>query len=253
MSGFKPQYPPQTGRYVVRVKSGGGWKGFDTARFHISVGQGYHEGAKFAATMAWARQRFARVMICVNDTLQRHNYLFTDMEKTTAFKLAQVEGAEWIDRNRKAFADLPHVELYHWEHWRNHPDYARQYDRINQDYQAGRPIRQRIDDEVMVFWRRRQKNGLVEAHRLGAFQKHSTAYLIEECSAFRVMFEQDEAVDIYPGSVLLPCALFKNEGTLGKHGFTRIDFSLNKNFQFQMSPTPSGTVPHKVASGQSML
>ncbi|NJN46011.1 MAG: tRNA-dependent cyclodipeptide synthase [Candidatus Competibacteraceae bacterium] len=241
MSGFKHQYPPQTGHYAVKVKRGNSWKEFASARFHISVGQPYHEGEKFAATMAWAKRRFEQVIICVNDTLQRHNYHFNGMEETAALELAQVRGNEWIDRNSRAFSNVPHVELYRWEHWRNHPDYACQYDKINQQYQAGRPIRKAIDDEVMLFWQRRQKNGLVAAHRLGAFQHYSTQYLIEECAAFCVMFQQDEAVDVYPGSVLLPCALFKNESSLGKHGFTRIDFSRNKDFQPHRCPTPQQT------------
>ncbi len=241
MSNFNNQYPPQTGRYAVKVKSGGGWKGFDTARFHISVGQDYHEGEKFAVTMAWAKSRFTRIMICVNDTLQRHNYCFAGSETGPAFIRAQMEGDQWIDRNHSAFADLSNVELYRWEHWRSHPAYANEYNEINRQYQEGRPIRQAIDNEVMLFWRRRQNSSLVEAHRLGAFQKYSTRYLIEECSAFRVMFQQDEAVDVYPGSVLLPCALFKNEGTLGKHGFTRIDFSHNKHFQHRMCRIPART------------
>lgn len=191
--------------------------------------------------MAWAKSRFTRIMICVNDTLQRHNDRFDGIEEVPAFIRAQMEGDRWIERNHSAFADLPNVELYRWEHWRNHPAYANEYNDINRQYQEGRAIRQAIDNEVMLFWKRRQKNGLVDAHCLSMFQLYSTQYLIEECSAFRVMFQQDEAVDVYPGSVLLPCALFKNEGTLGKHGFTRIDFSRNKQFQPQMAPASQQT------------
>ena len=77
MSGSKAtQYPPQDGAYAVKVKNGAGWNAFDTARLQISVGQPYHEGDKLAATADWVRHRFGRVIVCVNDTLQRFNHAF---------------------------------------------------------------------------------------------------------------------------------------------------------------------------------
>jgi len=67
MSDFN--YPPQTGEYKVMVKSGAAWRDYDTARLEISVGQPYHEGAKFEATVDWVKHRFSHSIVSVNDTL----------------------------------------------------------------------------------------------------------------------------------------------------------------------------------------
>ncbi len=230
MSGSKAiQYPPQNGAYAVKVKNGAGWTKFGTARFHISVGQAYHEDEKFRASMAWASQRFEKVIICVNDTLQRHNYIFDGMGEIEAFDLTEADGREWIERNLHSIRQLPNFEINRWEEWRINPDYGRTQSEINTLYQSDRSFRETIDNEVLTFWHRRQKRmGLADEYRFAEFQKNSTNYLLEECTVFSLMFEKDNAVDIYPGSVLLPCVLFKNEDALGSRAFTRIDFRKNK-------------------------
>ncbi|MCF6254664.1 MAG: tRNA-dependent cyclodipeptide synthase, partial [Thiomicrorhabdus sp.] len=223
------QYPPQTGAYAVKVKNGAGWTGFGAARFHISVGQPYHEGEKFKATMAWASQRFEKVIICVNDTLQRHNLIFDGMDEVDAFDLAEVDGREWVERNLKSIRQLPNFEIRRWEEWRTNPDYHGKISEITELHRKDRSFREEIDNEVLTFWQRRQKRtGLADEYRFADFQKNSTNYLLEECAVFSLMFKHDCAVDIYPGSTLLPCVLFKNEDALGVEAFTRIDFSRNR-------------------------
>ncbi len=56
------------------------------------------------------------------------------------------------------------------------------------------------------------------------FKAHAVRYLLEETAAFFLMFARDKAVDIYPGSTLLPCALAKGYGPDNEVHFTRIDF-----------------------------
>lgn len=229
MSGSKAcQYPPQDGAYAVKVKNGAGWNAFDTARFHISVGQAHHEDEKFRAAMRWAGHRFQKVIICVNDTLQRHNHIFDGMNDKGAFAKAEADGREWLERNLQIIRCLPDVEIHRWEDWRSRPDYDEKHAEIAEQYCNDRHFRETIDTEVLTFWQRRQKRtGLTEAYRFADFRQNSTNYLIEECAAFCLMFQSDHAVDIYPGSVLLPCALFKNEDGLGTRAFTRIDFRKN--------------------------
>src|SRR5688572_6281343 len=91
------QYPAQTGSYAVKVKNGRGWHAYDVARLPISVGQSYHEGEKFKATLRWLQPRFKKIVICVNDTLQRHN--FSNISDNEAFFKAEAAGREWIERN----------------------------------------------------------------------------------------------------------------------------------------------------------
>ncbi len=227
------QYPAQNGAYAVKVKNGAHWRAFDTARIHISVGQAYHEGDKFKATINWLKYRFDKVIICVNDTLQRHNHIFDGMDEQAAFALAKENGRQWINRNSDILKTLPDVKIHRWEYWRTLPEYKAELKKINSLYRCDDVVRHAIDDDVMTFWQRRQnKQGLTDMHRLAAFQAYSTRYLIEECAAFSLMFKQSRAMDIYPGSALLPCVLFKEEKPLRNKAFTRIDFLRNK-------PSPS--------------
>lgn len=225
-------YPQQDGAYAVKVKNGAGWRGFDIARFHISVGQMYHEGEKFKATLQWAKHRFDKVIICVNDTLQHHNHEFDGMSEQAAFLRAENNGAEWITRNQAVIDELPNVELFRWEQWRNLPEFNIEHEKIKALYRDDHSIKQAIDNDVRTFWTRRQKiQGLSDHYRFMKFQEHAVRYLIEESAVFSLMFRRDEAVDIYPGSTLLPCVLFKNETGLGEKSFTRIDFARTKRVQ----------------------
>ena len=56
------QYPPQMGAYKVKVLNGAGWRKYNIARFHISVGTERFEGEKLKATMEWLSHRFDRVI-----------------------------------------------------------------------------------------------------------------------------------------------------------------------------------------------
>lgn len=219
------QFPPQTGPYHLQVKNGAGWHDFDTARLHISVGQPYHEGDKFRAQAEWIRHRFDRAIVCVNDTLQRHNMMFDGMSEERAADQSARLGAEWIERNKVALRILPAVAIHRWADWTARPDFAAEHERVKALYDGDADFRKAVDDEVLSFWqRRRKKTGLADDFRFDAFKTHSTAYLLEETAAFFVMFKQDRAVDIYPGSTLLPCALAEKYGPGEATHFTRVDF-----------------------------
>ncbi|MCB1320483.1 MAG: tRNA-dependent cyclodipeptide synthase [Rhodospirillales bacterium] len=219
--------------YTVKVKSGAGWRAFDTARLQISVGQAYHEGEKFAATIDWVRDRFKKVIICVNDTLQRHNLRFEHgMPESTALRLTQDHGMAWVARNMPVIETLKDFEIHHWDSWRALPEYAGQFAEIQSLYENKPDVRDAIEAEVIEFWARRTKRlGVNEDYRLPSFRKHAIDYLIEETAAFFLMFKRNTATDVYPGSVLIPCLLGQTycpeikPGLLGARAFTRIDFS----------------------------
>ena len=234
MKNSNNQYPAQTGKYAVKVKYGGGWSSFKTARFHISVGQEYHEGEKFKATMDWAKHRFEKVVICVNDTLQRHNYAYSsDLSSEEAFRQSEAMGEEWIQRNLPVISQLPNCELYRWEDWRGREDYTTQYNYIVDLYNKVPVVKAFIDEEVMIFWKRRSIKTGEKDYSFTKFKEASIQYLLEETAAFFLMFKKDVAADIYPGSALLPCVLAQKycEGLkaplLSGRAFTRIDFSRN--------------------------
>ncbi|GEM_PF-915534 len=235
MKNSKNQYPSQTGKYAVKVKYGGGWSSFKTARFHISVGQEYHEGEKFKATMEWAKHRFEKVVICVNDTLQRYNYLYkSSLSPEQAFSQTEKLGQEWIDRNLPIIQSLPNYELHRWEDWRNSDDFASQYNYVLELYNKVPLVKDLVEEDVLTFWKRRVIKEGTPDYSFVRFKEASTQYLLEETAAFFLMFKKDLAADIYPGSVLLPCVLAQKycvglkAPMLGDRAFTRIDFSRNE-------------------------
>ncbi len=233
MKDSKKQYPPQTGIYTVKVKNGRGWNVYSTARLQISVGQQYHEGEKLKATVEWAKHRFDKVIICVNDTLQRYNFIYKDnLSEKEAFNISEVAGREWIERNINIIRTLPKYELYRWEDWRNREDFSAQYQDITELYHSSIDVRSLIQEDVLQFWKRRQLDGTASNINFDVFKKNSIQYLLEETAAFFLMFKKEQAVDVYPGSVLLPCVLgqkylMEERSHLGERAFTRIDFSKN--------------------------
>ena len=238
MRGSKNEFPPQTGRYAVKVKNGAGWRTHNTARLQISVGQPYHEGDKLAATLNWVRHRFDHVVICVNDSLQRFNHQYEEgLSEDEAFAKAHDAGTAWIARNRELIDALPSVELHRWEDWKARSDFEDTMQTTLAFYDSNREFREAITASIAARWKRWSvSDGLSGQYRFADFAANARTYLLEETAVFSLMFKTDNAVDVYPGSVLLPCVLFqgrKVEGApegLDLGTFTRIDFARNKWF-----------------------
>ncbi len=220
---------------VVKVKRAAGYKNYRAARFHVSVGQSYHEGSKFAATMEWATQHFDKIIICVNDTLQRHNLIFEGKTPEEAFEEGYRLGSEWVERNTPyisaAMQNVDNVSSLRWETWHKHPEFEGELEHVNQLYNRDPFIKEEIDKEAEAFWKRRQaSNGHTDSFKKAQFIAHSIEYLKEECAIFRIMFrEEPPAADVYPGSSLLPCRLFKEDDSDSTHGFTKIEFRAAQN------------------------
>lgn len=218
-------FPEQPGPYIVKVKNGAGWHAYDTARLQISVGQEYHEGEKFEATIHWVKHRFDKVIICVNDTLQRHNLIFRGMDKDKARSYSAEQGDSWIERNRIYLDELGVYELYRWSDWTQTYAYKLEQSKVINLFKTNSFFRDQVEEEMLLFWERaKKKNPYMSESRFHDFRLHSTMYLLEECAVFQLMFKHCRAVDIYPGSTLLPCKL-SGVKDLGERGYTRIDFS----------------------------
>jgi tRNA-dependent cyclodipeptide synthase len=231
MRGSKNEFPPQVGPYTVKVKNGAGWRDHDTARLQISVGQCSHEGGKLAATLNWVFHRFDHAIICVNDTLQRFNHQLDGLDPEAAFEKAKKDGDDWINHNTPLISALPSIEIHRWEHWKEQPDYPAVFKSVNQLMKSNAEFRDAITKDIHDRWNRKQRNGqLSDAYGFAEFSSQSEQYLLEETAVFSLMFEQTRAVDVYPGSVLLPCSVFQGREVdgappgLGKGAFTRIDF-----------------------------
>lgn len=237
------QYPPQTGPYIVKIKSGqstDNWQDFDTARLQISVGQEYHEGAKLAALSSWCKHRFNKVVLCVNDTLQRFNLMF---EKSIKEEKAKAEtsklGKEWAARAIPVISGIPNVQIVHWEEWKAQEGF--QKGRLSTEwlYANNNEFKDSIDKNVTSIWERRAKAepAVYTKERFDSFTSLSRQYLLEEITCFALMFEKEEAIDIYPGTTLFAATKFKGQTLKGapsgmeKGHFCRVDFSKNKAYE----------------------
>ena len=210
--------------YQVKVKNGAGWRQYNNCRLQISVGQPYHEGQKLLATLDWVDERFDKKIICVNDTLQRHNFEFQGHSPEEAFRLSQEAGREWIEQNYAAIRSLDNLEIIRWEKWRREDAYEHGLDTMKRLYREKETFREEVDNEMKSFWQRAlKKDPDLDPSLFDTFKKHSLSYLLEECAVFQLMFAREDAVDIYPGSTLLPCKLGPSQN-LGVRGYTRIDF-----------------------------
>lgn len=211
--------------YQIKVKVADGWQDQTVARLHISVGQDYHEGEKFQATVAWARGNFDDVIICVNDTLQRHNFIFQGKTPEEAHRISKAAGEDWIERNTTPeMRTDPHVKIVRWDDWIHLDNYDDTLNRVSNRISTDMVYGKAIETEAVNFWERMKKrSGFKSDDQKDDFVEHSKNYLLEECAVFSMMFRRAKAADIYPGSTLIPCQLFK-PNKIATRGFTRIDF-----------------------------
>lgn len=235
-------YPEQTGEYKVKVKSNqtnDKWSDYDDARCQISVGQDYHEGSKLSSMLNWCAHRFSNVMVCVNDTLQRYNLMFErKLREEDAIDLALEKGDDWIERNKPIYDEHDNMSIVRWDDWLK-DDYTDVRPKVDFMYASNPEFQQAINSNIMEIWSRRQeaRPDLYTKDNFPRFFELSKNYLLEEISAFSVMFETKEAIDIYPGTTIFAATVFQGkdvEGApsgLGKGHFSRIDFSKNKNYQ----------------------
>ncbi|MEO0384192.1 MAG: tRNA-dependent cyclodipeptide synthase [Pseudomonadota bacterium] len=242
MGRRKNEFPAQTGPYAVKVKNGAHWRGFKTARLQISVGQPYHEGDKLGATLDWCKHRFDHVIVCVNDTLQRLNGQFDGLSPDEAFAASKLAGDEWMNRYAGSIGMLPSAEIHSWEDWRARPDYAKAFAQTQSLYANNAEFRGAIDANIKDFWARRKiRDGLTGDFGFTDFAACSRAYLIEETAVFSMMFKDKRAVDVYPGSVLLPSVVFQGRHVPGapegldQGAFTRIDFNKKRDRELKVA------------------
>lgn len=237
------QYPAQTGEYVVKVKSGQSthaWQDFEKVRAQISVGQSYHEGAKLQAMVDWARYRFDELIVCANDALQRFNIMFEEeIEEEEAEAKAIDLGAAWLERAMPVIEGVTRARVMRWEDWKLRAEFQASHDAVEWLYHHNTDFRSAIDENIEAVWSRREREDpeRYTAVRKEEFQDLSRRYLLEETAVFAQMFEdEEEAIDIYPGTVLFPVVVFQGKEVagapagFGKGKFCRIDFSRNRSW-----------------------
>lgn len=215
-------FPPQNRTYKIKVKNGAGWRSFNACRLQISVGQSKQTGEKFVATLEWATQRFQSTTICVNDTLQRFNLMHDlNLTEDAARKRSIFEGDRWLEKNFPKGSQ--NAAIIRWDAWTTRTDFPSQLDIINTLYKECDSFRAAVQKEIEDFALRKK------GPKHNNFYNLCRQFLIEETAAFAMMIREQEAVDIYPGTTLLPLRMIQ-EGEIAevnfgnRSHFTRIDF-----------------------------
>lgn len=193
------------------------WRGLHAARLGVSLGQPYHEGAKFEALCEWTSKRFLETEVMIADTLQRWNTLAqgrTDGSRITAEW--QAKGDAWLERNKAALDMLKGLTVTRWDDYIHRDSFPEHLQTVHAAYQDDTAFRAKIDDAAQTYIERNQL-------RTDALP-FSRGYLFEECAVFLQMNADVPKADIYPGSFFPVREVF---GLDNLH-FTRVDFTRRK-------------------------
>ncbi len=145
---------------------------------HISVGQEYHEGDKFIATMDLINQTFKSCTIMLCDTLQRHTLRINnlDLSEDASRRKALQLGDEWLSRNKIAYDYLSiESKIMRWDQWLHHPDYNKYRIQIDKLYKENIAYKNNIKSTINKFLERQNLLNDKRAFNL------CEAYILEEC------------------------------------------------------------------------
>ena len=227
----------ETQKYKLTVKNGAGWRHHASVRLLISVGQPYHEGEKLTALFDWINRNpsISRVQICVNDYLQRWNYIANGTSPDIAKEQASLAGAEWIARNENLFQTLTcqDIDIIRWATWLNKPLYNEASNALETTLctTQGRDLAASIKADCEAILTRRKKHFAVTNDQ--TFLECSSSFIKEELAVIAVQQFEKPMADVYPGSVLQSTKWFQDTAAsvpeillpLKKRYFCRVDFS----------------------------
>ena len=202
-----------------------------TCLIPISVGQSYHEGDKFIATMDLVNTTFSNCHIIVCDTVQRHTLLLNNPQLSTeeAFRITFLNGQAWVERNKIAFAHMKtKVTLTHWDEWLNHPSYLEYCHEIVHLFKTDQPFKSVAEETIQMFLKRQKPIDEKKAYLL------CKEYLLEECPIIPLWFNEAKAdYVLYPkirtkAMEKLHDYYIKNHGLNSLNGLS-LKFDLRKN------------------------
>ncbi|MGD9153365.1 MAG: hypothetical protein PVG30_06900 [Gammaproteobacteria bacterium] len=166
----------------------------------ISVGQPYHEGEKFAATIRLVNDsNFKECVIVVCDTLQRHTMAIfePEMDEESLYQKALQNGDAWIERNKSTIETLTiPYQIVRWNKWLFSPLYQQKRKIIDEAYDADAKFKKAFDDTVSQFLDRIKKRRK-DINLSIAFDK-SLEYVKEECVFDFLCIKDQFNFEIYP-------------------------------------------------------
>lgn len=119
----------------------------------VSVGQPYHETEKMLATVELVNKYFAKCVIIVCDSLQRHNtMLYCDDNESIAYEKAVIIGTQWLERNANIFKQLKiPYELVRWDKWYKNEKFHVYLEKIEELVRVNADFAMIVDDCANIF------------------------------------------------------------------------------------------------------
>jgi tRNA-dependent cyclodipeptide synthase len=186
--------------YRVRVNSCPQWTQYAHCTLGVSVGQPYHDGEKFAATVEWAARHFEHIRVDVSDTLQRHRLVGEGASYPEAEARSLGAGDQWIAGARPVLIECERsFSVVRWNAWLQRPDFLAVLDQYARLASSDPVLSRAIAADVEGFIERREKKGLLNA---GVARATSRAYLLEELSVITLQGAAERSARIYPGPQL---------------------------------------------------
>ncbi|MES2214631.1 MAG: ATP-binding protein [Pseudomonadota bacterium] len=184
----------------------------------ISVGQEYHEGAKFKATLEMVNSRFKECTIAVCDTLQRHTLCIpkdSDYNTSKLYDLSKSLGDEWIQRNEAVIQTQLKIpsRCVRWDEWFKTARFEEDFKRVKRQYETNEGYKAAIVEVVNTFVERNSKR--TPGADKKKFFNHSLEYILEECACMLQWFDGAYDYEVYnaPRSKALAAtfAMFEQE------------------------------------------
>ncbi|MGD9152996.1 MAG: hypothetical protein PVG30_05000 [Gammaproteobacteria bacterium] len=168
--------------------------------YPISVGQSYHEGEKFLATINLIDANFKVCDIVVCDSLQRHTIqAIENLSEDDAYKKAIELGNQWLCRNENHIHhfSIP-CEIIRWDCWLKRKEYDVSKKMVDSLFLNNHEYKEafiRTSKRFIDRYKSKQKS-LIDYDFL---EKKCIEYLKEECAVTLMWIEKRYNFNIYPG------------------------------------------------------
>jgi tRNA-dependent cyclodipeptide synthase len=223
----------------VRVNGCPDWVGYGVCTLGISVGQPYHEGEKFAATVEWAARHFEHIRVDVSDTLQRHRLIGEGASPAEAARASLRAGDRWIAEAMPVLtAGGRPFAIVRWDNWLRHPELPAVHAAYSRLAASDPVLNAAITGDIDDFIAR-------QVRRCGPLPGDETAvgamiraYLIEELAVITLQGAAERSARIYPGPELASFKAVRQGRVPGAPPGLDRDYYVHINLERRKAPAP---------------
>ena len=228
--------------YRVRVNACPDWIVYTNCTLGISVGQPYHEGDKFAATVEWAARHFEHIRVDVSDTLQRHRLIGEGVAPDEAGRASLREGDRWIARATPVLGACgkPFM-IVRWNEWLWHPEFPAVHRAYSRLAEADAVLSAAMAADIDGFIARQVRQGAAIAGA-STMRAASRAYLLEELAIITLQGCEQSSARIYPGPELASFNAIRGgrvadaPAGLERDYYVRINLERRKALELRLQP-----------------